>query len=82
MLDMHSDSQYAPLDCPVCLLMLRDANDLARYHSSKCCVDCWIGFLEPLRKLNSDDQYLPNSAELKAYRKKIVDLTNLEKEQC
>ncbi len=82
MLYTHEDSQYAPLDCPVCLLMLRDTSDLARYHSSKCCIDCWVGFLEPLRKLNSDDQYLPNSAELKAYRKKIVNLANLEKEQC
>ena len=82
MSDTHNNTARVPVDCPTCELMLRDSNDLAQYHTSQCCVDCWIGFLEPLRKLNEDDQYLPNSVEINAYRSRIVNIANLEKEQC
>lgn len=73
-----SDPTYVPLDCPVCELMMRDMSDISRYYSSRCCTDCWIGFLEPLRKLKSDEGYLPTSSELKAYREKMR--TTLENE--
>lgn len=80
MSDVHNDSSYVPLDCPICGYMMRDANDISRYHKSKCCHDCWIGFLEPLILLNKDAGYLPNSTELQAYRDKIAKMNNLEKE--
>ena len=80
MSDAPKSSTFVPIDCPVCFMMMRDAGDVAQYHLSKCCVDCWIGFLEPLRLLKRDEGYLPNSTELKAYREKIAAINNLEKE--
>jgi len=62
--------------------MMRDAGDVSQYHISQCCVECWIGFLEPLRLLKGDAGYLPNSTELNAYRDKIDNMNNLEKEKC
>lgn len=76
---MRNKSFHVPIDCPVCQHMMRDTRDASRYQTSGCCVDCWIGFLEPLRKLNVDDTYLPNSTEIKSYRKKIILMNNLEK---
>ena len=74
-----NDVNYVPLDCPVCERMIRDVNDISRYYVSKCCQDCWIGFLEPLVLLSEDTGYLPNSTELQAYREKIAKMNNLEK---
>jgi len=72
---MHDKSEsYVPLDCPVCGYMMKDVNDCIQYYSTQCCTDCWIGFLEPLRKQTQDDGYLPNIAELDDYRKKIREL--------
>lgn len=80
MLDVHNSNTYVPLDCPVCELMMRDSNDISRYYASGCCQDCWIGFLEPLVLLNKDEGYLPNSTEIQAYRKKLAEINNLERE--
>ena len=77
---MHKEAGFVPLDCPICELMLRDVTDVAQYCTSGCCVDCWIGFLEPLRLLKRDEQYLPNSTELNAYRDKLASINNLERE--
>jgi hypothetical protein len=52
--------------------MLRDSSDCVQYGITGCCVECWWGFLEPLRKLNKDDEYLPNDREIKAYKEKIT----------
>ena len=82
MSNAHSSSTYVPIDCPVCLYMMRDARDISQYYISKCCVDCWIGFLEPLRLRNKDPEYLPNSAELKAYRKKIAQNEQHGEKKC
>ncbi len=72
MSDMREQEEsYVPLDCPICESMMRDATDCAQYHMTKCCVDCWIGFLEPLRKQTRDEGYLPSIAELARYREKI-----------
>lgn len=79
---VHKDDDLVPIDCPVCLKMMRDAGDVSQYHISQCCVECWIGFLEPLRLLKGDAGYLPNSTELNAYRDKIDNMNNLEKEKC
>lgn len=76
------DVSYVPIDCPICNLMIRDTNDVTRYHSSKCCVDCWIGFLEPLRKLNRDEGYLPTGSEIESYRNRVAALTKLGEGTC
>jgi hypothetical protein len=51
--------------------MMRDLNDCVQYNLAKCCVDCWVGFLEPIRKLKKDDTYLATEEQIIAYRKKI-----------
>ena len=81
MSDVVDVTHHVPIDCPVCELMMRDARDVAQFYASGCCIDCWIGFLEPLRLRIGDTTYLPNSAEVQAYREKIR-IHNLEKEQC
>ena len=78
----NSKDNFVPIDCPVCTFMMRDIGDVSQYYISKCCVDCWIGFLEPLRLLKDDEGYLPNDGEIKAYREKIAVMNNLEKKQC
>lgn len=79
MSDVPKQSSHIPIDCPVCELMMRDSRDATQYQMSKCCIDCWIGFLEPLRKLNRDDAYLPSSTEIKSYRERIILMNNPEK---
>lgn len=76
---LDEKESYVPLDCPMCELIMRDISDCARYQVSGCCVECWIGFLEPLRKQTCDDEYLPNVAELENYRKKIRDIETEKK---
>ena len=71
MSDTHESNSYVPLDCPMCKYMMLDIGDCFQYHTTGCCVECWIGFLEPLRKQTQDDGYLPSIAELEDYRKKI-----------
>ena len=65
-------SGFVPLDCPICEYMIRDSKDAMTFQEVGCCVDCWIGFLEPIRKLRCDDKYLPNASEIKDYRKRIA----------
>ena len=62
---------FVPLDCPVCFYMIRDMQDSIQYLECGCCVDCWISFLEPLRKMRGNEEYLPTEKEILAYRKKI-----------
>ena len=69
MSDQHS--KFVPLDCPVCGLMFRDLTDSLQYLESKCCVECWVGFVEPLQKLKKDDEYFPKRQEINAWKKKI-----------
>ena len=82
MSNASNDHSYVPLDCPVCQLMMRDSADVSRYYVSKCCVDCWIGFLEPLRKLNRDEEYLPTGSEIESYRKRLALIKNHGEETC
>ena len=65
------ESQFVPLDCPMCGFLFRDFQDCAQYLESSCCVECWISFLEPLRKLNKDEKYEPNSEEISLWREKV-----------
>ena len=83
MLDVPKKSKsFVPIDCPVCEFMMRDVSDISQYYSSKCCVDCWIAFLEPLRLLKGDEGYLANNGEINAYRKKIAVTKKMEKKPC
>jgi len=69
---MRNDT-FVPLDCPMCDCMMRDIADCSQYQITGCCTECWVGFLEPIRKQTQDDGYLPSIAELEDYRKKIRD---------
>jgi len=62
---------FVPLDCPVCNLMIRDMRDSVQYLESKCCVECWVSFVEPERKLRNDEQYLPSAEDILTYREKL-----------
>ena len=62
---------FVPLDCPVCDLMMRDMRDSVQYLESKCCVECWVSFVEPARKLNKDEQYFPSDEDILQYREKL-----------
>lgn len=62
---------FVPLDCPVCDLMMRDMRDSVQYLESKCCVQCWISFVEPARKLKKDEDYLPSQEDILGYREKL-----------
>jgi hypothetical protein len=68
---------FVPIDCPICEFMIRDSRDVSSYYNNKCCVDCWIGFLEPIRKLKRDEEYLPTGSEIKSYRNRVSSLTKL-----
>ena len=62
---------FVPLDCPVCNLMMRDMRDSVQYLECKCCVQCWISFVEPARKLRKDENYLPSQEDIFEYREKL-----------
>lgn len=62
---------FVPLDCPVCGLMMRDMRDSVQYLESKCCVECWVSFVEPERKIRKDEQYLPSAGDILKYREKL-----------
>ena len=64
-------SQFIPLDCPICGFLFRDFQDCMQYLENKCCVECWISFLEPLRKLSKNEKYEPNSKEISKWREKV-----------
>ena len=70
--NIQSDNVYVPLDCPICCMMIRDMYDSSRYLESRCCVDCWISFVEASKKLNKDEQYYPSEEEILEYREKLV----------
>ncbi len=75
MLDTHDQGVlFVPLDCPVCGLMMRDLADGIVYFKGACCSDCWVTFVEPIRKIKLDDEYLPSSEEIKNYRDKLIAL--------
>jgi len=71
------DVSYVPIDCPICGFMMRDTKDVTQYYSTKCCIDCWIGFLEPIRKLKRDEGYLPTGSEIDSYRNRVAALMKL-----
>jgi hypothetical protein len=59
-----------PLDCPVCLLCIRDADDANSYRLFSCCADCRMQWAEP----NSDkwsSGWRPSAEQLNYYRHKL-----------
>jgi len=60
-----------PLDCPLCRKMFRDLQDSLQYLESGCCTDCWLGFVEPLKKINKDEEYFPTRQEINQWKKKL-----------
>ena len=68
---MQDHDFFVPLDCPVCDLMMRDMRDSVQYLESKCCVQCWISLVEPLRKLKKDADYNPTEEDISVYLEKL-----------
>ena len=72
---------FVPLDCPVCGLMMRDMRDSVQYLESKCCVECWVSFVEPERKIRKDKQYLPSAEDILKYREKLSEAEIIKDEE-
>jgi hypothetical protein len=66
-----ANAHFVPLDCPLCGFLFRDFQDCLQYLEKRCCVECWISFLEPLRKLNKDEEYEPILKEINKWREKV-----------
>jgi hypothetical protein len=65
---------FVPLDCPICKLMMRDMNDSVQYLETKCCIQCWISLVEPLRKLHMNEDYCATEKDISGYREKLAEL--------
>ena len=69
--DIVNSDRFVPLDCPMCGFLFRDFQDCMQYLENKCCVACWIGFLEPLKKMNENEEYTPTTEEIASWREKV-----------
>jgi hypothetical protein len=56
--------------------MMRDIMDCTQYLETRCCVECWVSFLEPLRKLRKDEDYTPTEEEIKEWNQKLAKCDN------
>ncbi len=72
----NSFQDFVPIDCPLCSWMMRDIMDCAQYLETRCCVECWVSFLEPLRKLRKDEDYTPTEEEIKEWNQKLAKCDN------
>ena len=72
---------FVPLDCPICDLMMRDMKDSVQYLEAKCCIQCWISFTEPLKKLKGDDGYLPTEQDISSYKEKLAQIEIIKDEE-
>ena len=55
-----------PLDCPVCLRMLRDHVDVSSYEKTGCCDPCALKWAQPNRK-KWDDGWRPDRDEIESF---------------
>ena len=78
---MQNKSFFVPLDCPVCELIMRDMKDSVQYLETKCCVQCWISFVEPLRKLKKNKSFFPSKEDISGYREKLVEDRIIKQEE-
>ena len=78
---MPNDSFFVPLDCPICELMMRDMKDSVQYLETSCCVECWISFVEPSRKLREDESFSPSEEDISRYREKLVEDRIIKQEE-
>ena len=69
-LAVEETAGHIPLDCPVCLLTLRDAADANAFRTHMCCTECKMHWAEP-----NGQQWLqgwrPNQEQLNNYRLKL-----------
>ena len=59
---------WIPLDCPVCLILMRDMTDVVYYQKYQCCSDCAVDWAEPNRS-NWTDGWRPDAGIV---RKRLV----------
>ena len=70
---MHdAQTDFVPIDCPLCNWMMRDITDCIQYLETRCCVCCWTSFLEPLRKLQKNEDYIPTEEEIEEWNQKLA----------
>lgn len=72
---------FVPLDCPLCSLMMRDMRDSTQYLETKCCVQCWISLVEPLRKLHKDKSYFPTDEDISSHKEKLAQSEIIKDEE-
>lgn len=78
---MQNHDFFVPLDCPICDLMMRDMKDSVQYLEAKCCVQCWISFMEPLKKFKGDDDYFPTEEDISSYKEKLAQIEIIKDEE-
>jgi len=64
------DDDVVPLDCPVCLLLMRDASDANAFRAFSCCAECKLIWAEPNEKIWLEG-WRPSVEQLNNYRHKL-----------
>ena len=78
---MQDNDFFVPLDCPICQMIMRDMRDSVQYLESKCCIQCWISLVEPLRKLKKNESFSPTEEDISSYREKLVQNEIIKSEE-
>ena len=78
---MQDNDFFVPLDCPICQMIMRDMRDSVQYLESKCCIQCWISLVEPLRKLKKNESFFPTEEDISGYREKLVQNEIIKSEE-
>ncbi len=78
---MHPDGFYVikpkqlnviPIECPVCIRMMSDADDAAAYRKHACCHDCMLIWAEP----NSDSWKNGWRPDYETVKARCIDTTS------
>lgn len=67
---IEETSGKIPLDCPVCLLSIRDANDANSFRTHMCCAECKMDWAEP-NDAAWKEGWRPSEEQLNNYRLKL-----------
>jgi len=70
LIDIEECAGYVPLDCPVCCLSMRDANDANAFRSHMCCAECKMTWAEPNSAIWSTG-WRPDEETLNIYKFKL-----------
>jgi hypothetical protein len=62
-------------------MIMRDMRDSVQYLESKCCIQCWISLVEPLRKLKKNESFSPTEEDISSYREKLVQNEIIKSEE-